>query len=263
MIARTRGRRAGGSERSAVLTLARAAVRHDGSSIPCSPSSSLELPRLRTAPDPRRRRTDLPGVLGGAAALAGGHVPLRPAAAAGSGGVRALPGRPPAVRGGRQPRPLRGRAAARAARAQVLGPAAGGEASRARCCSRTTRCAGCSRRATCWCRCRCIRGGCASGGSTSRRSSPTALGRAVARPVCAEALVRRRETAPQSGLDGGREAAQRARRLRGPTPGSHRRGRVVTLIDDVTTTGATALACAQALAAAGAWRSGCSRWRGA
>ncbi len=79
----------------------------------------------------------------------------------------------------------------------------------------------------------------------------TALGRAVARPVCADALVRRRETAPQSGLT----AVERRRNVRDAFALRRRArtaGRVVTLIDDVTTTGATALACAQALAGGGA-----------
>ena len=78
-----------------------------------------------------------------------------------------------------------------------------------------------------------------------------ALGRALARPVCADALARLRETAPQSGLTAGerrrnvRDAFALRRRARTA-------GRVVTLIDDVTTTGATASACAQALAKGGA-----------
>jgi competence protein ComFC len=78
-----------------------------------------------------------------------------------------------------------------------------------------------------------------------------ALGRTLARPVCADALVRRRETAPQAGLT----AAERRRNVRDAFALRRRArtaGRVVTLIDDVTTTGATALACARALASGGA-----------
>jgi ComF family protein len=78
-----------------------------------------------------------------------------------------------------------------------------------------------------------------------------ALGHTLARPVCADALVRRRETAPQAGLT----AAERRRNVRDAFALRRRArtaGRVVTLIDDVTTTGATALACARALANGGA-----------
>ena len=63
--------------------------------------------------------------------------------------------------------------------------------------------------------------------------------------------MRRRETAPQSGLT----AVERRRNVRDAFAVRRRArtaGRVVTLIDDVTTTGATALACAQALASGGA-----------
>ncbi len=73
-----------------------------------------------------------------------------------------------------------------------------------------------------------------------------ALGRALTRPVCADALVRRRETAPQAGLT----AVERRRNVSGAF-GVRRRarvaGRLVTLVDDVTTTGATVLACREAL----------------
>ena len=129
----TDGRTSGGAgrSRSAVLTLARAAgaARRlvDPVLAVVFPSSCRGCGRLLVA---CRRRTDLRGVLEGAAALAGGHLPLRPAAAAGPGRVRTLPGRRQALRGGREPRPLRGCAAARAARAQVLGTAPGGEAAR-------------------------------------------------------------------------------------------------------------------------------------
>ncbi len=78
-----------------------------------------------------------------------------------------------------------------------------------------------------------------------------ALGRAAERPACADALARRRETAPQSGLT----AIERRRNVRDAFAVRRRArlaGRVVTLVDDVTTTGATALACAHALSSGGA-----------
>jgi ComF family protein len=78
-----------------------------------------------------------------------------------------------------------------------------------------------------------------------------ALARLTGRPVHEAVLVRRRDTPPQAG----RPAAERRRnvagafvvRRRGPVD-----GRVVTVVDDVTTTGATARECARALAGAGA-----------
>ncbi len=71
------------------------------------------------------------------------------------------------------------------------------------------------------------------------------------RPCCPDALVRRLDTAPQAGLT----AAERRRNVR--TAFAVRRkasihGRTVTLVDDVVTTGATALACGRELLAAGA-----------
>jgi ComF family protein len=77
------------------------------------------------------------------------------------------------------------------------------------------------------------------------------VARRCERPWVEDALVRRQETPPQAGLS----AAERRRnvasafvvRRRGPVA-----GKVVTLVDDVLTTGATARACALALRAAGA-----------
>jgi ComF family protein len=77
------------------------------------------------------------------------------------------------------------------------------------------------------------------------------LGRRVGRSCDDRVLVRRRDTVPQAGLS----AAARRRNVAGAF-GVRRRGlvagHVVTLVDDVLTTGATACACAQTLRAAGA-----------
>ena len=78
-----------------------------------------------------------------------------------------------------------------------------------------------------------------------------ALGRRLGLDCEPLALVRRRETPPQAGLS----AAARRRNVAGAF--AVRRparvaGRVVALVDDVVTTGATARACAAALRAAGA-----------
>jgi ComF family protein len=78
-----------------------------------------------------------------------------------------------------------------------------------------------------------------------------ALAESTGRAFAADALVRRRDTAPQSGL----RAAERRRNVRDAFVVRRRAsvaGRVVTLVDDVVTTGATAQACALALVAAGA-----------
>ena len=78
-----------------------------------------------------------------------------------------------------------------------------------------------------------------------------ALGRRSALSVVPAALVRRKDTPPQAGLS----AAARRKNVAGaffvgrPVQVA---GRVVVLVDDVTTTGATAAACARALRASGA-----------
>jgi ComF family protein len=81
------------------------------------------------------------------------------------------------------------------------------------------------------------------------------LARALAAPlglrVADDALARREDTPPQTGLSAAQRRANVARafvvRRRGPVA-----GRVVVVVDDVLTTGATARACARALLAAGA-----------
>lgn len=78
-----------------------------------------------------------------------------------------------------------------------------------------------------------------------------ALARRSGRLFSADALVRWRDTAPQAGLS----AVERRRNVSGAFA-VRRRGaveaRVVTLVDDVVTTGATARACARALSRCGA-----------
>ena len=81
------------------------------------------------------------------------------------------------------------------------------------------------------------------------------LARALAGPtgvrVAEDALARREDTPPQTGLSAARRRANVARAFvvrRRPAVS----GRIVVLVDDVLTTGATARACARALAQAGA-----------
>ncbi len=77
------------------------------------------------------------------------------------------------------------------------------------------------------------------------------LARRADRACCPDALVRRLDTVPQAGLS----AAARRRNVRAAFAVRRKAsvaGRTVTLVDDVVTTGATALACGRELVAAGA-----------
>lgn len=77
------------------------------------------------------------------------------------------------------------------------------------------------------------------------------VGHLVSLPVSSLALVRRKDTPPQTGLS----AAERRKSVAGAFAvrrRCHVAGKVVVLVDDVLTTGATALACARALREAGA-----------
>ncbi|MUM78773.1 ComF family protein [Pseudodesulfovibrio sp. F-1] len=75
------------------------------------------------------------------------------------------------------------------------------------------------------------------------------LGRALGRPVAANALGRVRHTAPQSSLD----MAQRRENIRDAFVAAEMvRGKALLLVDDVYTTGATLTECARTLRRAGA-----------
>ncbi len=77
------------------------------------------------------------------------------------------------------------------------------------------------------------------------------IARRTQRACCPDALVRRLDTVPQAGLS----AAARRRNVRAAFAVRRKAsvaGRTVTLVDDVVTTGATALACGRELLAAGA-----------
>jgi competence protein ComFC len=77
------------------------------------------------------------------------------------------------------------------------------------------------------------------------------LARLSRQRVCADVLVRRRLTAPQTGLTAAARRTNVARAFRVRRP-SAIAGRTIVLVDDVVTTGATALACARCLRDAGA-----------
>jgi ComF family protein len=77
------------------------------------------------------------------------------------------------------------------------------------------------------------------------------LARLCRRPCAADALSRLRDTAPQSGLRAGARRRNVREAFLARRPGAVA-GKIVTLVDDVVTTGATAESCARALTAAGA-----------
>ena len=108
---------------------------------------------------------------------------------------------------------------------------------------------GCSPARTCWCRCPCIRGAGASAASTSpsswpaRSPAPSRPARGARTPWCG---ARTRRPRPAC------RAAAAARNVAGAFAVRRRpqvAGRIVVLVDDVVTTGATARACARALLA--------------
>jgi predicted amidophosphoribosyltransferase len=101
---------------------------------------------------------------------------------------------------------------------------------------------------------------CASAASTRPRCSRTRSRAAATARCCPDALVRRLDTAPQAGLS----AAARRRNVRAGlrrAPQGERRRATVTLVDDVVTTGATALACGRSCWRRAPKRCDSCRWR--
>ena len=77
------------------------------------------------------------------------------------------------------------------------------------------------------------------------------VGRAIGLPVWSRVLVRRRDTAPQTGLSAAARCANVANAFV-VRSGGRVAGQTLVLVDDVTTTGATVLACAARLRECGA-----------
>ena len=96
---------------------------------------------------------------------------------------------------------------------RLAGAAARGRARRARW----------SRRATCWCPCRCTRGAGGSAASTRRSSWPRSSRGARRSRAAPTRLVRRKDTAPQAGLSAAARRRNVRRGLRGAAP-AHGRG---------------------------------------